>query len=133
MNSPSRQIDPDRQVPAYRQIVDELRALCIEVALPGGETLPAVRKLELVLEVHFNRIAQAYRALAQEGFLEIKYGVGAVSLDRVAKHPLCVAKRDASRTLRQRLREPVEEGRASGLSQRQIARELRELLGAVER
>ena len=132
MRSPSLQIDPASPVPGYRQIVDQLRTLLIEGVLQVGETLPPVRRLALELGLHFNTVAQAYRTLAEEGFLEIKHGRGAVVLDRVAKLPVRDEKHAAVRTLRQRLRELVAERRASGLSQRQIAQELREMLGVLE-
>jgi GntR family transcriptional regulator len=132
MRSPSLQIDPASPVPGYRQIVDQLRTLLIEGVLQVGETLPPVRRLALELGLHFNTVAQAYRTLAEEGFLEIKHGRGAVVLDRVAKLPVRDEKHAAVRTLRQRLRELVAERRASGLSQRQIAHELREMLGVLE-
>lgn len=132
MRSPSLQIDPASPVPGYRQIVDQLRTLFIEGVLQVGETLPPVRRLALELGLHFNTVAQAYRTLAEEGFLEIKHGRGAVVLDRVAKLPVRDEKHAAVRTLRQRLRELVAERRASGLSQRQIAHELREMLVVLE-
>src|SRR5580692_6112131 len=111
MRSPSLQIDPASPVPGYRQIVDQLRTLFIEGVLQVGETLPPVRRLALELGLHFNTVAQAYRTLAEEGFLEIKHGRGAVVLDRVAKLPVRDEKHAAVRTLRQRLRELVAERR----------------------
>jgi GntR family transcriptional regulator len=132
MKTPSLHIDTASPIPAYRQIVDQLRALFIEQTLAPGATLPPVRRLALELGLHFNTVAQAYRALADEGFLEIKHGRGAIVLDRVAPPPARQAKQAAVRTLRQRLRELVAERRASGLTQKQIAIELRDLLGSLE-
>src|ERR1700733_7254942 len=56
---------------AYRQIADQLRTLIVEGVLRHGDSLPPVRRLALELGVHFNTTAEAYRALAEEGFLEI--------------------------------------------------------------
>ena len=41
-----------------------------------------MRQLALNLGIHFNTVAEAYRALAQEGFLEIVHGHGARVVDR---------------------------------------------------
>ena len=132
MKTPSLHIDPASPIPAYRQIVDQLRTLFIEETLSPGATLPPVRRLALELGLHFNTVAQAYRTLAEEGFLEIKHGRGTIVLDRIAKPAAREAKQAAVRTLRQRLRELVAERRASGLTQKQIAFELREMLGSLE-
>ena len=70
-------IDIASEVPAYRQIADQVRALIVEGALEPGDSLPPVRKLALDLGIHFNTIAEAYRTLEREGLLEIIHGHGA--------------------------------------------------------
>ncbi len=72
----------DSSVPVYRQVVDQIRTLCVGGALVAGEKLPSVRKLAGNLGVHFNTIADAYRALAEEGWIAVEHGRGAVVLDR---------------------------------------------------
>jgi DNA-binding transcriptional regulator YhcF (GntR family) len=77
-------IDVRSSVPAYRQIADTLRARLVEGGLPPGHGLPPVRRLAMELGVHFNTVAQAYRELAEEGWLDLKHGRGATVIERRA-------------------------------------------------
>jgi DNA-binding transcriptional regulator YhcF (GntR family) len=117
-------IDTKSPVPAYRQIVDQLRVLIVEARLPAGRSLPAVRALALELGVHFNTVAEAYRTLAQEGLLDISHGRRARVADRSTMHSSTHKKKSAA-SFRKRLREMIAEFQAKGFSPRQIARELR--------
>jgi GntR family transcriptional regulator len=117
-------IDTKSSVPAYRQIVDQLRVLIVEARLPAGRSLPAVRALALELGVHFNTVAEAYRTLAQEGLVQISHGRRARVADRSASHSSTRTKQSAA-SFRKRLREMIAEFQAKGFSPRQIARELR--------
>ena len=117
-------IDTKSSVPAYRQIVDQLRVLIVEERLPAGRSLPAVRALALELGVHFNTVAEAYRTLAQEGLVEISHGRRARVADRSASRSSTRTKQSAA-SFRKRLREMIAEFQAKGFSPRQIARELR--------
>jgi DNA-binding transcriptional regulator YhcF (GntR family) len=125
---PQIQLDTASEIPAVRQIADQLRALFMEGAFKSGDSLPPVRRLGLELGVHFNTIAEAYRTLAQEGFLEIVHGHGARLIDRNAA-PAGPQVRD---DFRRRLRELVASGIARGLSGRRAAAELRMLAEMVE-
>ena len=62
-------IDLNSDVPAYRQIVDAIRVLLVNGELQVGTGLPSVRRLAMELGVHFNTVGEAYRELAQEGWL----------------------------------------------------------------
>lgn len=122
-------VDVTGVIPAYRQIMDQVRTLIIEGALQPGDTLPAVRRLALDLGIHFNTVAEAYRLLAREGFLEIVHGHGARVLDRTApRQPGPEVADDFQR----KLRDLVAGIRARGLSSRRIAGELRGLAEALE-
>ena len=70
-------IDPESGVPVVRQIVDSLRILLVEGHLVPGTMLPSVRRVAVELGVHFNTVAEAYRQLASEGWLDLKHGRGA--------------------------------------------------------
>ncbi len=72
----------DGPVPVYRQIVDAIRAHCVAGHLTPGEKLPTVRELAASLGIHFNTVAEAYRVLADEGWLSLERRRGATVLDR---------------------------------------------------
>ena len=69
-------------MPAYRQIVDAVRVLLVEGALFPGDRLPSVRRLAMELGVHFNPVGEAYRELAEEGWLDLRHDRGATVVER---------------------------------------------------
>ncbi len=121
-------INLDSEVPVYRQIVDTVRPLLVEGKLAPGDLLPPVRQLAADLGVHFNTVAEAYRLLADEGWLELRRGRGAAVVDR--KTP--TANAAATSRFSQRLRELIAEVRAGGIPPAAIARELRQLAEGLE-
>jgi GntR family transcriptional regulator len=123
-------IEMRADVPAYRQIVDALRAKLVSGEVKPGDLLPPVRQLAVDLGVHFNTVAEAYRVLAEEGWLDLKRRRGALVLSRKAP-----AKPDSDRAeqMTRRLRELVAELRAAGISTTKIARELRGLAEGLEK
>jgi GntR family transcriptional regulator len=123
-------LDSSSDIPAYRQVADQLRTLAVEGVIKPGDTLPPVRRLALELGVHFNTIAEAYRVLAQEGFLEITHGHGARIMDRTLPRR---AEPQSLENFRQRLRELVASVRARGLGTRQITAELRTMAEGLEK
>ena len=82
-------IDPTSETAVYRQIVDGLRIALVGGELAPGDALPSVRRLALDLGVNFNTVAQAYRALAKEGWLEIEFSCNWLTapLESKAKAP----------------------------------------------
>jgi GntR family transcriptional regulator len=122
-------LDTASNVPAYRQIADQLRMFVMECVLAPGDALPPVRRLALELGIHFNTVAEAYRTLAEENFLEITHGHGARVLDRTLPRR---AAPEVTDQFRRRLRELVAGVRASGLSPRQVAVELRTIAERLE-
>ncbi len=86
-NAPILRIDLDSPVPAYRQIAAGLRALLVEGALAPGTRLPTIRELAMDLGVHPNTVAEAYRLLAEEGWLELRRRRGATVLARPLPEP----------------------------------------------
>jgi GntR family transcriptional regulator len=103
----------DSPTPVYRQIVDALRSLCVDGRLSPGAKLPTVRELAASLGIHFNTVAEAYRVLAEEGFLLIEGRRGVTILDRQRpRTPNATAQADAS----SRLRNLIAELQARGLS-----------------
>ena len=114
-------IDLRSTTPVYRQIADALRALVVEEKLKPGDRLPTVRELGMELVVHHNTVAQAYRELASEGWLELVRGRGAVVRDRTSPRPTKAVEAD----FQKRLRELIAIAQSGGLDQGTIADILR--------
>lgn len=111
-------------VPAYQQIAGGVRRHLVDGSLKAGDVLPPVRQLALDLGVHFNTVAEAYRQLAQEGWLDLKRRRGALVLDRrVPRSP------DARKvqSLFDRLSDIAAELRAAGVSKTDLAVALRQV------
>ncbi len=106
--------------PAYRQIVDGLRLLFVGGELRPGDTLPTVRSLALDLGVHFSTVAEAYRTLSSEGWLELKRRNGATVTARRSPAPAPEARAEFGTKLRQL----IAQVRAEGLSSGAISKEL---------
>lgn len=124
------QVDLSSATAAWRQIADQLRTLVVEGTLAPGDALPPVRRLAVDLGVHFNTVAEAYRAVAEEGFLEITHGHGARIAQREAAPR---AGPEVTVDFRNRLRELVAGMRARGLSPRQVAGELKLMAAGLEK
>ena len=116
-------IDLDSAVPAYRQIVDGLRILLVNGKLAPGSELPSVRRIAVDLGVHFNTVAEAYRTLAEEGWLELRHGRGATVIKRNAP----AVNAEQAKEFRHRLRALVAEMRSQGASVAKLGLELRTL------
>src|SRR4051812_10396018 len=127
---PLLRIDLNSGTPAYRQIVDSVRALLVEGALNPGDLLPPVRQLAMDLGVHFNTVADAYRILAEEGWLDLRRRRGALVLDRARPESADPAQKAV---FARRLRELIAEVQSTGVSVRHIASELRLLAEGLEK
>ena len=126
---PLVELHPDSPIPAYRQIADSLRRHLVEGRLKPGALLPPIRQLAIDLGVHFNTVAQAYRLLSDEGWLDLRRRRGAMVLER-GRQP----KPDRGRTdvLMRRLGELTAELRTAGVPQSKIATALRRLASDLE-
>ncbi len=120
MTQPLLRIDLASPVPAYRQIAAGLRTLLVRGDLPAGSRLPTIREVAMDLGVHPNTVAQAYRVLAEEGWLELRRRRGA----RVLERPRPAAGGEELERWRRRLEELVAEGLAAGLAPVLVAEEL---------
>lgn len=126
---PVLQIDLASSVPAYEQIASRLRALLVARKLVAGEQLPTVRELALDLGVHHNTVAEAYRQLAAEGWLDLKRGRGAVVVERARPAPT----RATRSRFAQDLEELVAKGIAEGISRASLATELEQWAAQVRK
>lgn len=117
---PVLRIDLQSPTPVYRQIADGLRALLVNSAFKPGDRLPTVRQLAVDLAVHHNTVAQAYRLLAEEGWLELRRHRGVKVIERRAQRATAASEQDFS----QRLRELMARAIADGLDAKGLARQL---------
>jgi len=128
--APQLRIDPSSSVPAVRQISDGLRVFLVDGQLAPGAELPSVRRVAMELGVHFNTVAEAYRQLAAEGWIDQRHGRGAIVLKRASP-----AKAEIGRLpdFRQRLRTLVAQMRSEGIPAATIVNELKLVLGGLEK
>jgi GntR family transcriptional regulator len=122
-------IDLSIPTPVYRQIVDGLRTLLVHGAFKPGDRLPTVRQVAVDLAVHHNTVAQAYRVLADEGWLELRRHSGARVIERRRQS----AGADSQKNFTQRLRELAAHAVAEGLDPKSIAGQLDALSGELNR
>ncbi len=113
-----------------RQIADSVRVLLVEGRLAPGAVLPSVRRVAMELGVHFNTVAEAYRQLAAEGWLDLKHGRGAVVVARPVPE---VKGRAWADEFRDRIRALTAQMRAQGIPAGTIAEELRAIAKVVTR
>jgi GntR family transcriptional regulator len=121
-------IDVSSPVPAYRQIVDALRTYFVDGRIAPGDVLPSVRRLAADLGIHFNTVAQAYRELAAEGWLDVSHGKAVKVIERDA--PERADEIEIAR-FRSRIKSLISEARAQGIGRRVVLRELKALAGGV--
>ena len=127
--APVISINPHSTVPVYRQIVDAMRNHLVDGTLQPGDLVPPVRQLAVDLGVHFNTVAQAYRVLADEGWLDLKRRRGAMIIDRARP---AAPDRERQKLQLQRLRELTAQLRAEGIPAKQLAAHLRKLADLIE-
>jgi GntR family transcriptional regulator len=118
---PLIRIDLAAPTPAYEQIAAEIRSLLVTGELSPGATLPTVRQLGNDLNVHHNTVAQAYRILAEEGWLDLRRGRGARVISRAKP---ASPSRDSHNTFRLALKHLLAKAAAEGIASEEIAQQL---------
>ena len=122
------QLDPRSGVPAYRQLMDQVRHYIASGTLRPGDQLPSIRELASVLAVNPTTIVRVYTELEREGTLEMRHGKGAFVGSRQAWNAEQEARQMESlrRTARQLAVEAtqlgVEPGRVTALVSDEINR-----------
>lgn len=109
-NAPMLRIDLAASTPAYEQIVGGLRAILVAGGFEPGDQLPTVRQLAVDLSVHHNTVAEAYRVLAAEGWLDLKRGRGATVLGRATPRPAAGSSEKFNRSLRELVAKAMADG-----------------------
>ncbi|MGH9729480.1 MAG: GntR family transcriptional regulator [Candidatus Acidiferrales bacterium] len=118
---PVIQIDLSSQIPVYEQIAAEFRTLLVTGELSPGAALPTVRQLARDLNVHHNTVANAYRILAGEGWLDLRRRRGVRVLPRSKS---ARSGRGRDNTFRSQLKRLLAGAAAEGVSTQAIARQL---------
>ena len=70
------QVNPELNIPIYRQLVDAIRAAVKKGLLTGGQQLPTVQDLSADLGISIGTIKRAYDELEREGIVEKGQGRG---------------------------------------------------------
>jgi GntR family transcriptional regulator len=122
-DQPILRIDISSPVPAYRQIAGGLRAMLVAGDFSPGDLLPTIRQLATDLGIHANTVAEAYRLLAEEGWVDLRRRRGATVLERRAPKPAP----DAAAAFARRIDDLVAEAIAAGIPARTLATRFREI------
>lgn len=121
--SPILRIDLESAVPLYEQLSNGIRSELVAGRLRPGNRLPTVRQLALDLGVHHNTVAEAYRLLAREGWLDLRRGRGALVIARPQPEPSEQARTEFAR----RLRELAAKAIAQGVPKPEVSGEMKAL------
>lgn len=68
--------------PIFKQIVDAFGKKILSGDLSAGSKLPSVRELAMQLTINTNTVAKAYAALADQGLVESRKGLGLFVIER---------------------------------------------------
>ena len=109
-------LDSRSGVPAYLQLVHQVRRAIRLGMLRPGDQLPTVKEVVTRLTLNPNTVLHAYRQLDLEGLVEGRQGVGTfVAADAAPLPP------DEVRSLRSSLDKWVTRARAAGLDEESMA------------
>jgi GntR family transcriptional regulator len=108
-------------VPAYRQIIDQVRGALASGALTTGDQLPTVRQLAVDLAVNPNTVVRAYRELEFGGLLETHQGTGTF----ISTQKLAHADAERDRQLAQIAADAVARAGAAGFTIDDLVEQLR--------
>jgi GntR family transcriptional regulator len=116
-------IDRSGGLPAYLQLVRQVREALRLGWLKPGDRLPTVRDVVASSGVNANTVLKAYRELELSGLLEARQGSGTF-----VKTSLGTATPEAMAQLRAQLAEWAREARAAGLENEDIDALVRDVL-----
>jgi GntR family transcriptional regulator len=120
-------IDPRSPTPLWGQIAARVRVAVAAAELLPGEALPSVRGLARRLRVNPATVAQAYRELAGEGFVETRHGAGTF-VREVSSGRKTEEKRLRAGEL---VRKVLEDGARLGISAEELAQAFKDQMGSI--
>lgn len=69
-------IQPDSEIPASKQLFDQIQFAIASRQYPPGHRLPSTRQLAMITGLHRNTISKVYRLLEDTGLVESQAGSG---------------------------------------------------------
>ena len=117
-------INPHNGVPAYRQIMDQIKLQIATDVLPAGTEMPSTRSLSVELKLNPMTISKAYSLLEHDGVLERRRGQTLVVRERKTGD----AETNKLAHLRQHLAEAATMASQLGISRAQALKLFRETL-----
>ncbi len=117
-------INAHNGVPAYRQIMDQIKLQIATGVLPAGTEMASTRAVSAELTLNPMTISKAYSLLEREGVLERRRGQTLV----VRERPAAVVETDKLAHLRQHLAEAAALASQLGVSRTQALKLFRETL-----
>ncbi|MFJ3860370.1 GntR family transcriptional regulator [Streptomyces sp. NPDC090085] len=102
-------------VPAYLQLVDQVRRGLLLGHLQEGDQLPTVRAVAAGLVINPNTVAKAYRELEHAGLAVARAGQGTFTTGKVEQVPAAAYARLSSR-----LRQWFSDAQEAGLAPEQV-------------
>lgn len=117
-------INPHNGVPAYRQIMDQLKLQIATGVLAPGTEMASTRALSAELTLNPMTISKAYSLLEREGVLERRRGQTLV----VRERPAAAVETDKLAHLRQHLTDAATLAHQLGVSRTQALKLFRETL-----
>jgi GntR family transcriptional regulator len=122
-------IDPHRGVPAYRQLVDQIRLQVASGTLAPGAELPSTRALAQRLGINPMTVSKAYGLLETEGVLRHRPGLPLT----VSPRPAAALEDDRERHLRDALLMGAQAAVQLGISTSRAVALLREAIADMRR
>ena len=120
------EIDPRSPNPLWGQIAARVRVAIAAGELHPGEALPSVRELAKRLRVNPATVAQAYKELAREGFVETRHGAGTFIREVSANR----REKERKHRAEELVRVMLENGARLGISAGELAAALQEEVGS---
>ena len=119
-------LDRRSGVPAYRQIIDQVRHAIHLGILQPGDQLPTVREVVKQITINPNTVHRAYRELEHLGLVEGRLGLGTFVVEAVDTAP----REYRAQSWRDTLRDGVALARSSGIGDDKIIDSVRGLLSS---
>lgn len=94
-------VDPDRALPVYEQVREQIRRMIASGAMQAGTRLPTIRQLAADLGLAKGTIERAYELLEADTMIETKgrKGTFVIETPRATEHEQTVALDAAAETL----------------------------------